>query len=163
MRIRKTLAAMMMVPLLAAVAVADEEKIPLSKVPKEVLAAAKKKFPDAKVLQVSKEKEGNDYVYEVALDNNGQKIDMSFKPDGTIIEIEKTIPFKTLPEAVIKTLKAKYPRATFPKAEEVTKGETVAYEVIVATADKKKFEVVLSPEGKIVKTEDKNKAKEDKD
>ena len=47
---------------LSAVAVvrADEEKIELDKVPKPVLDAVKKKFPDAKLTGAAKEKDGDE-------------------------------------------------------------------------------------------------------
>src|SRR5262249_7605801 len=122
MRTWSWLTGMAVLGLVAALA-ADEEKIPLKKLPREVVAAVKKKFPDAKLRQAGKEKEGKEYVFEVAIDNKGQKIDVTLQTDGTIMEIEKTIPFKELPEAVVKSLKAKYPKGSFKKAEEVTKGD----------------------------------------
>src|SRR5262249_10950711 len=44
---------------------ADEEKVPLDKVPKPVLEAAKKRFPDAKFTEASKEDENGKTTYEL--------------------------------------------------------------------------------------------------
>jgi hypothetical protein len=73
-----------------------------------------------------------------------------------ITTFERQIDAKDLPAAVIKTLEAKYPKATYKMVEEVykvkDKKETMEYyEVAVVTADKKKVEVLVAPDGKIVK------------
>ncbi len=136
---------------------AAEEKVPLDKVPRAVLKAVKAKFPDAKLTGAEKEKENGATVYEIALTVKGQKIEATYKPDGTLVSVEKQIKASDLPEAVTKTLEARYPRATYKMVEEVTRGDTLAYEVLLVTADKKKFEVVLDPKGKVVKVEGKDK------
>ncbi len=72
------------------------------------------------------------------------------KADGTILEIEKTIPLDKLPKAVKQAIAARYPHAKIEKVEEVTKGEDgpVRYEVVVAT------EVVLSAKGQFIDNDD---------
>ena len=79
---------------------ADEEKVPLDKVPKPVLEAAKKRFPKAEVVGVSKETEKDKTVYEVELKENGKTIDVTLTPEGVITTIEKQIDAKDLPKAV---------------------------------------------------------------
>ena len=80
---------------LAVNARADEEKIPLSKVPDKVLTAVKEKFPGAKLISASTEKEDGETLYEVALKYKEQNIDVELKADGTIVEIEKEIKVTT--------------------------------------------------------------------
>ena len=58
--------------------------------------------------------------------------------------------------AVTKTLEDKYPKATYKMIEEVYKVKDKEekleyYEVAVVTAEKKKLEVLVAPDGKIVK------------
>jgi len=142
---------------------ADEEKIPLDKVPKAVREAVKDKFPGAKLIGAEKEKEDKQTVYEIKLEHKGQKREATFKPDGTLVGVEKEIAAKDLPGAVTEALEAKYPKAAYKKVEEETKGDKVTYEVLLVTADKKTFEVVLDPRGKILKTESKDKKKDKKD
>ncbi|AGA24862.1 Protein of unknown function (DUF2874) [Singulisphaera acidiphila DSM 18658] len=136
---------------LGAVAGADEESIPVDKLPAAVLKAAKAKFPKAKIDEAAKEVEDGVTTYEVSLKVEGHSVDLAIKPDGTIVEIEKEIAADALPEAVKKTLAAKYPNVKIKKAEEITKGGdgSVSYEVVVGSA-----EVVLDAKGKIVKTEE---------
>jgi uncharacterized membrane protein YkoI len=149
--------------LVAGLGRADEEKVPLSKLPKKVVDAVKAKYPDAKLVKAEKEKEDNETVYEVAIENDGQKLEVHVKPDGTITEVERVIAIKDLPAKVAKAIEKKYPKASLKLAEEVTKGTKVYYEVVLETADNKKFEIVLSPSGKIEKTESKDKKKEKKE
>ncbi|SIO41638.1 Putative beta-lactamase-inhibitor-like, PepSY-like [Singulisphaera sp. GP187] len=136
---------------LGAAAGADEESIPVDKLPAAVLKATKAKFPTAKIEEASKEVEDGVTTYEVELKVDGHAVDLALKADGTILEIEKEVAVEKLPEAVKATLAAKFPNVKIKKAEEITKGDTgaVSYEVIVGSK-----EVVLDAKGKIVKTEE---------
>jgi hypothetical protein len=140
---------------------ADEEKVPLDKVPKAVLDAVKKKFPGADLKGAEKDKEDKETHYEIALEFKGHKIEATFKEDGTLLSIEKQIAAKDLPKAVSDALEKKYPKATYKTIEEVTdikgKEEKLGYEVLLVTEDKKTIEVELSPKGEILKEEKKDK------
>ncbi len=149
---------------LAAAGRADEEKVPLDKLPRAVLDAVKARFPDAKLVEADKETEDGKTTYEVVIKNKDQKIDVQLSPDGEIIALEKTIDVKDLPRAVAKALEDKYPGATYKTVEEIIKvkgkeEKLDCYEVSLVTAEKKKYEVQISSEGKITKTEE-IKAKE---
>jgi hypothetical protein len=149
--------------LVALVAVGDEEKVALDQLPQKIVDAVKAKFPDAKLVKASKEKENNEIIYEVNLKDKEQNVDVSLKEDGTIVEIEKEINAKDLPKVVADALEGKYPKATYKKAEEVIKKDKLEYyEIVLVTAEKKTFEVTVDPEGKILKEEGKDKKKEDK-
>jgi uncharacterized membrane protein YkoI len=144
-----------------------EESVPLDKVPKPVLDAVKARFKDAKLTEASKETEDGKLVYEVTVNDKGQHIDVTLTPDGEIVLIEKTIAAKDLPKPVTKALEEKYAKATYKIVEEIIKVEKkeeklAYYEVLLVTADKKKLEVEVSAEGKIIKVEDKGAGKDDK-
>jgi hypothetical protein len=89
---------------------------------------------------------------------------MDIQEDGTIIEIEKEIAAKDVPEVIIKAVQAKYPKATI---KEVMEGNKVKgkeekpdhYEVTLETAEKKSVEVIVSLDGKTVKAEEEEKPK----
>ena len=92
-------------------------------------------------------------------------MDVSLTADGSITEIEKTIPEKDLPKAAATTLKSKYPGATYGTVEaiiHVKNGNKRSdyYEVQLTTADKKKWEVCVTASGEVKKTEDKSKEKD---
>ena len=143
---------------------ADEEKVPLDKVPKAILDSVKARFADGKLTGAGKEVEDGKPVYEVSLKLNGKNIDVTLTPEGKLLGIEKEIAAKELPKAVAKTLKEKYPKAEYKMVEEVIKVKKGVekleyYEVLLVTAAKKNVEVTVSPNGKINNEEDKNKEK----
>ncbi|HTU23637.1 MAG TPA: PepSY-like domain-containing protein [Gemmataceae bacterium] len=128
-----------------------EEKIPLDKVPKAVLKAVKAKFKDAKLVSAQKENENGKLAYEINLKHKGAKIEVTVTPDGKIVSVEKTIAVKALPKPVTEAVNRKYPRAKYMSVEEVSADGKTSYEVLIATAEKKTFEVVLDKSGKIIK------------
>jgi uncharacterized membrane protein YkoI len=132
---------------------ADEEKIALDKLPKAVKDALKEKYPDAELVSAEKETEKGKTHYEVVIKNKKQELEVILTEEGKIVAVEKQIDVKDLPKAVTDALDAKYPKATIKKAEEVTKGDKVTYEVAIETADKKKMEVEFDPKGKIIEPE----------
>jgi hypothetical protein len=150
---------------LAAGARADEEKVPLGKLPKAVLQSVKKRFPDAEMKQAGKEIEAGKTVYEVSIKDKGHRIDVSLTPEGTILELEREIEAKDLPRAVAQALQTKYAQATYITIEEVIKVQDGKekleyYEVTLVTAGNKKMEVTVTPKGQLRKEEDKSKAKD---
>lgn len=138
-------------------ATTDEEKIPFDQVPAAVVKAVKEKFPKAEVVESSKEVEDGKTTYELSLKDAGRAIDVSAKPDGSIVEIEKEIDPKDLPAAVSAAVKAKYAGATMKKAEEIIEGDETEYEVVIATGDGKTIELKLEANGKITETEEQTK------
>lgn len=139
---------------------ADEEKVPLDKLPKPILEAVKKRFPKAEIVGAEKETDKGKTEYEVEIKENGKKVDVMLTPEGTITLIEKEIAAKDLPKAVATALEGKYPKATFKVVEEVIqvkegKESLGYYEVLLVTAEKKTLEVEVTADGKVLKTEDK--------
>ena len=142
---------------------ADEEKVPLDKLPKAVMDAVKKEFPKAKLVSASKETVDKKTIYEVTVKDGEQNVQVSVTPEGEIAEVEKEIAAKDLPKAVTETLDEKYPAATIKKAEEVTKGKELSYEVLLVTKGKKNLEIKFDPKGKVLNVEDKDEKKEKKE
>jgi uncharacterized membrane protein YkoI len=132
----------------------DEEEIALDKVPQSVMQAVKDKFADAKIDSASKEEEDGKTTYEIELIHDGHEIDVTLSAAGKILEIEKEIKTADLPKAVSDAVKAKYPKGTIRKAEEVTAGEKKTYEVVVRLTDDENVEVKLDSAGKIFADED---------
>ena len=133
----------------------DKAKLDLDKIPKAVMDALKEKFPKAEILKWTKEKEGDDDVYDIEFKENGRACEADIKEDGTYINYEKAIEAKDLPKAVSNAVEKKYPKATLKEIMEETevkgKDEKLsAYEVVLVTADKKEVELRLSPDGKIL-------------
>ena len=141
---------------------ADEEKVPLDKVPKAVLDAVKTKFPGAKLLGAGKEKEDGKTVFEIQIKYKDHTIDVTVTPEGKIGLVEKLISEKEVPEVVTKAFKAKFGKATVKKIEEISKDDKVtAYEYLIEL-DKKMLEVKFDPKGKFLAEEKKPEEKKDK-
>lgn len=164
----RTVVSVVTVALVVAGGRADEEKVPLDKLPKAVSEAVQKRFPKAELVEAAKEtsKDGDKekVEYEVTVKDGGTKIDVMLTPDGKITLIEKEIAAKELPKAVTEALDGKYPKATLKVVEEVTKvtdGKEALdfYEVLLVTAEKKTFEVKLTAAGKITETDEKKDKK----
>ena len=148
-------AAPVVVGILAVVASAEpgEEKVPLDKVPPAVTKAVKARFPGGALKQAEKEVDDGKTIYEINLEHAGSTIDVSLQEDGTIISIEKEIAAAELPRPVRDALRAKYPKGTVKKAEDVIEDGKHVFEVILNVGDKQR-EVVLDPSGKVVEDED---------
>lgn len=135
---------------------ADEEKVALDKLPKAVAEAVRKRFPQAEMISATKETEAGKVEYEVTIKDGGTKTDVMLTPSGSITVIEKEIPAKDLPKAVRATVRKEFPKATYKRAEEVTKvkdGKEMVdfYEVLLETPAKKKIEAQINPDGKLRK------------
>jgi hypothetical protein len=139
----------------------DEEKIGLDKLPKAVLQGVKKRFPQAELKGAEKEREEGQTLYEVAIRDGEQNVEVTLTPKGVITEIEKRIEARDVPRAAADALEKRYPKATYKIVEEVFKvkdGEESLeyYEVLLVSAEKKRVEVSVTSEGKIVKEEKKS-------
>jgi hypothetical protein len=147
------------------VARGDEEKVSLDKLPAPVKAAIKARFPGAELKGAAKEAEGGETIFEVLLTYKGDKYDVAVEANGEIEEIERAILVDALPSAVVKAIKAKYPKAELEKAEQVTDEDgEVTYEVAVEVGGKD-IEVAVTPKGKIKEAgeeDEKGEAKEKK-
>ncbi len=134
------------------------EKIAPDKLPKKIATAIKARFPGCEVTSAEKETEDGKVVFDIELKHKGRKYEMDIREDGTVVEIEKEILAADIPQAVRKGVDAKYPKAAIKEVMEVNqvagKKETPThFEVTIETAAKKKMEVIVSLDGKSVKTE----------
>jgi len=129
------------------------EKIAPDKLPKKIMDTVKARLPGAEVTSAEKEKEDGKVVYDLELKHEGRKYEMDILEDGTLVEIEKEIAAKDVPEKVTKAIKEKYPTATVKEVMEVNKvagkeEKPMHYEVTIETGGKSK-EVIVSLDGKL--------------
>jgi hypothetical protein len=90
----------------------DKDKLELSKIPKKVMEVLKTRFIAPEITKWTKEKEGDDDVYDIEFTVKGRKFEADIKEDGTIVNWEKEIAAKDLPKAVTRAVEAKYPKST---------------------------------------------------
>src|SRR5215510_5668023 len=88
----------------------DDKK---DEIPKKVMDTLKAKFPKAEIDKWTKEKEGDAEVYDIEFKQEGRKFEADIKADGTIVNWEKEVMAKDLPEAVTRAVEKKYPKSTF--------------------------------------------------
>jgi hypothetical protein len=134
----------------AVFASAQEAKIREQDVPSAVISAFKTAYPNAKVRGYAKEKENGKVFYEIESTDGTTKRDLLYNPDGTVAEIEETIVATDLPSAAQEFIHSKYPRAVVSRAERVTEGDKVEYEVSARQA-KRRISLAFDVAGKVIK------------
>ena len=133
----------------------QEESVTQDKIPKVVMDALLARFPKAKIDKCTKAKEFGTVVYDIEFKQEDRKCEADIRENGTYINYEKAIEAKDLPKVVSDAVEKRYPMSTLKESMEETevmgKDEKLsAYEVVLATGDKKYVELKLSPDGKIL-------------
>ena len=124
------------------------QKITEKDVPAPVKTAFNNKFTGATDIKWEKE---NKKELEANFKMNKADVSANFGLDGTWVETETTIPSSELPAAVSNAVNTKYPGAVYGRTEKIEKpGNKIFYEVNI-TANGKKKEIELNPDGVIVK------------
>lgn len=131
---------------LAPSARAGEKKLSGKQMPAPVLAAFHKAYPAATIRGLAVEKEHGTTTYEIESLDFGTRRDLSYLADGTLAEIEETVPEAALPAPVLAAVKAKHPDAKLLKAEKDTKGATITYELHINEGGHRR-EVVFDANG----------------
>lgn len=133
---------------------ASEEDVSKHQVPKAILGAFEKAYPNAQEVEFEKKIVAGKAVYEVEYTENGREYEILYDSDGVILQMEETLDVKALPEPIVQAISKAYPKATIEDAEKVMKpdGTVIVYEVEIK-AEGKKLELELDANGKILKTE----------
>lgn len=146
MRTRTLLITAALAVTLALPAASKERSLGRAEVPRPVLAAFEKAYPKAKALRFAEEKQDGKNAYEIESQDGGTRRDLLFSADGTLLEVEETIPASDLPAVVREAVEKRAPGATIKRAERVTRGDTVRFEVDLNGSAKK--ELAFDPSGK---------------
>jgi hypothetical protein len=127
---------------------AEKDKELRNVAPDAVMTAFQKAYPDADILNVSKEsKDGRDYFEVESIDGKVRR-DLLYLADGTVFEIEEQISPDALPESIADGLNAEYPGGEIQRVEKITRGDSVEYEVLLEN-NEENIEVVLEANGTI--------------
>ena len=130
-------------------AFAQESKLKEKDVPAPVRAAFKSAYPNATVRGYAKEKEKGKLFYEIESKDGATMRDLLYNPDGTVAEIEETIAVTELPADAQQLIKSKYPKGVVSRAEKVTEGNTIKYEVSIRNG-KKRTSLAFDADGKLL-------------
>lgn len=126
-----------------------------NEVPKAVIEAFEKAYPNAEAVEFEKEMIGDKTVYEVEYKENGKEREILYDLDGVILRKEESIDIKLLPEPIAQAISSAYPQVFIKEAEMVRgpDGTITGYEVEIRTAGKK-LELELDAHGKILEAEE---------
>jgi uncharacterized membrane protein YkoI len=133
---------------------AAEKKLHKDQVPKAVITAFEKAYPNAKDMKFEEEMFEGKAAYEVEYKDNGKEYEATYSADGTLLQKEEEIEGELLPAAVMQAIKKEYPKGKIKEVEKLMKPDNTVtgYEVEVKTNGKEK-ELELDLNGKILKTE----------
>src|SRR6267142_5920505 len=92
-------------------AAAQKKKITAKQVPAAVITAFKASYPNATIRGYAQEKENGKVFYEIESREGSTRRDVLYNPDGTVAEVEESIPATDLPADAQQAIKQKYPRA----------------------------------------------------
>lgn len=138
----------------------QERSITRRDVPSAILSAFERRYPNATVKGFSEEKDGERLIYEIESVEGTASRDVTYTSDGALVSVEETLPLSEFPESVRASLNKKFPNAKISKSEQVMKGSSMQYEVLLRSG-KKLVEVVFNPDGTVAKTEEKKRGEKD--
>ncbi len=130
-----------------------EPPIPLEDLPQPVLAAVKKRFPEAKLQNAIKDTEGDHTFFEVTLKNKAHEVYVVCDPDGKIVEIDRILTFKELPKSVQQAVQKKHPKSSILSVEEVADEEHEITYAVLLKQGQKTLHMLLDPKGKLIEEE----------
>jgi len=136
--------------LIASGARAQERKIGQGELPGAVRESFAKAYPRATIRGTSMEVEKGVTYYEIESLDGAQARDILYRADGTVAEIEEAVAAGALPPAVKTAVGKEFAGAKIAKAEKVTKGSAVSYEVHLSQGSKK-GSIVVDPSGKVLR------------
>jgi hypothetical protein len=124
-------------------------EIPLAQVPKPVVQAIQKKFPDAQPQSASRGVEENKPYFDVYIKVKGQNIWVTCDAQGAILTIDREITAKDLPKPVAAAFAKKYPKAEIRMVNEVTEDNYSTYDIAI-TVSGKPLIAIFAADGKFL-------------
>ncbi len=131
---------------------AQHKKYKESDMPKAVIESFNKLYPNVTVKGYDIETEDGKTFYEVESKDGSVSRDVLFSETGSLVSVEESMNVSDLSSDIVNTINSKYPKYKISKAEKITKGSDVSYEVLIKS-NKKKVELVLNSKGEILETE----------
>ncbi|MFC1618815.1 PepSY-like domain-containing protein [Candidatus Neomarinimicrobiota bacterium] len=125
----------------------DDEEI--VEIPDHILAAILGSYPDAIVDEAELDSLDGEAVYQIDIVSSGSEVELTFLPDGTLVQLEEEISSDALPAAVLTTLTSEYPDGTIEDAKRITRGDVVEYEVEVVSGTIE-YEILLDAAGNVL-------------
>ena len=115
-----------------------------TELPPGVAAAMGRLFPGARLIEAESDDEAGTPEVGVIAEFDGGVIDVSFAPDGKLIESQVPLDPAALPPAALEWVRRNYPGALIEDAQAVTKGGRLTYELTVVPPGGEAVEVSLN-------------------
>lgn len=124
-----------------------------------VLQTIQQCFPDATIESFEIGEENRQEVYEIQLEQNDLRRDVTVSTNGQLMWIESELAFENLPQPVQETVTRRYAKYEVLHSEaviKVTNGKEVLdhYDVLLGSPDNKWIGVEIFPNGRVKRTED---------
>lgn len=117
-----------------------EERIPESDFPKSALEQVQQKYPLRRRVKFYREiSKADSLTFEAKLLSEGHWYSVEFYPDGTLVDIEKRVKFKSLPEATQAHISMRWEddfrKVRIVKCQEQSSANGLRYEIEVRGKD----------------------------
>ncbi len=120
--------------------------------PAAVTAAVKKAFPDGTITKCAAHVEKGQKHFEAKVSRGKATLEIDVSPKGEILLIEEPIAVADLPAAVTRALAARYPKVKATRAEKMTKGAELSFEIAFQSEGRRK-EATFKQDGTFVEEE----------
>ena len=124
-----------------------EKKVHFKDLPAAVQTAAKEQSRGATVRGYLKDMENGKTEYEVELVSAGKTKDISMDENGSILDVEQQVDFKSLPAEVKDGIQKQAGNGKILKVESVTQGSKHSYEAVVSR-NGKRSEIAVTSDGR---------------
>jgi hypothetical protein len=132
-------------------AVAAEHSIACSTLPPAVQQKSKLVLDGSVIHGCVRDISKGKTTYELELLKDGRSKDITFDPDGNVLEVEEQIDFASLPKPVAAAIQKEAGAGHLGKIESLTRGGTlISYETTV-TRNGKRREIAFRPDGSAMK------------
>jgi hypothetical protein len=107
--------------------------------PSVIATAFHRAYPEATILNVSRERHDGKVVFEIESQDGPTRRDLIYDMEGRALEIEEIIPVDSVPEAVRAAIARDFPSAQLAGAERIMRGEVILYEVQVRRNGRRQY------------------------
>ena len=131
----------------------QDETVTMAQVPAKVQKAIKTYASEAEIKKIEKGDVDGKIAYEFEIEKDGKKSEVTILPNGKLLSTEEVVELADIPDAARKTINDHAVGGKVVSTEKVfEKGKTV-YEAVIEK-DGKKTEITVTPNGKVVGTEE---------
>lgn len=155
MKIQYVTTVLLAFPMILGLAKAGEKELNKDQVPKAVIDAFEKAYPNVKELEFEEETFEGKTAYELEYKKNGIEYELLYSADGALLQKEEEIDGKSLPEPVAQAIQKAYPNAEIKEVEKLMKpdGAVSGYEMEIQAPGSREIELQVDASGNILKTE----------